>query len=52
LRLRGQIDNLAELRRMYEDERLRVPAMVRNAARGCQEPVEPDGQDRRAGSTA
>jgi hypothetical protein len=38
-------DNLAGLRQLYEDERLRVPATVRNAARGRQEPLWPDGQD-------
>jgi hypothetical protein len=32
-------DNHAELRRLYEDERLRVPATVRNAARNRQEPL-------------
>ncbi len=37
-------DNLAELRRIYEDERLRVPATVRNAARGRQEPLWLDCQ--------
>jgi hypothetical protein len=30
-------DNLAELRRLYEDERLRVPATVRSARRNRQE---------------
>ena len=39
-------DNLAELRRLYEDERLRVPATVRNAVRGRQEPLWLDGQGR------
>jgi hypothetical protein len=32
-------DNLADLRRMYEDERLRVPAKVRNAVLGREELV-------------
>jgi hypothetical protein len=36
--------NLAELRRLFEDERLRVPPTVRNALRGRQEPLLPDGQ--------
>ena len=30
---------LAGLRRLYDDERLRVPAKVRNAVRGCYEPL-------------
>ena len=38
-------DNFAELRRLYEDERLRVPATVRNAARGREEPLLADGRD-------
>ena len=38
-------DNLAELRRLYEDERLRVPATVRNAVRGREEPLLADGRD-------
>ena len=32
-------DNLPELRRLYSDERLRVPATVRNALRDREEPV-------------
>jgi hypothetical protein len=32
-------ENAAELRRLYADERLRVPATVRNAVRDRQEPV-------------
>jgi hypothetical protein len=32
-------DNLADLRRMYSDERLRVPATVRNALLGRDEPL-------------
>jgi hypothetical protein len=32
-------DNHAELRRLYEDERLRVPATVRNALRNREEPL-------------
>jgi hypothetical protein len=35
-------DNLAALRRMYEDDRLRVPATVRNAVRGGWEPLWPE----------
>jgi hypothetical protein len=35
--------NRAELRRLYEDERLRVPATVRNAVRDREEPVWPAG---------
>jgi len=31
--------NLAELRRLFEDDRLRVPATVRNAIRGREEPL-------------
>jgi hypothetical protein len=31
--------NLAGLRRLYEDERLRIPAKVRNAVRGREEPL-------------
>ena len=38
-------DNLAALRLMYEDDRLRVPATVRNAARGCHEPLWPGSLD-------
>jgi Transglutaminase-like superfamily len=34
-------ENLAELRRLYADERLRVPAVVRSAARGGWEPLWP-----------
>jgi hypothetical protein len=34
-------DNLAELRLLYSGERLRVPATVRNAARGGWEPLWP-----------
>ena len=32
-------DNLPELRTLYSDERLRVPATVRNAVRNREEPV-------------
>jgi hypothetical protein len=32
-------DNQAELRRLYEDERLRVPTAVRNALRDREEPI-------------
>lgn len=42
-------DNVAELRRLYEDERLRVPATVRNAVRGREEPLLADGRDALAG---
>ena len=35
-------DNLADLRRIYEDERLRVPSAVRNAIRDRYEPIWPD----------
>jgi hypothetical protein len=38
-------DNLATLRLMYEDDRLRVPATVRNAVRGCHEPLWPGSLD-------
>jgi hypothetical protein len=38
-------DNLAALRSMYEDDRLRVPATVRNAVRGCHEPLWPGSLD-------
>ncbi len=36
-------DNLEALRLMYEDERLRLPATVRNAVRGGWEPLWPEG---------
>jgi hypothetical protein len=46
-------DNGAELRRLYDDERLRVPATVRNAVRGREEPVWPQGHEAHgAGSVA
>jgi Transglutaminase-like superfamily len=35
-------DNFVALRRLYEDERLRVPATVRNAVRGGWEPLWPE----------
>jgi transglutaminase superfamily protein len=38
-------DNLAALRLMYEDDRLRVPATVRNAVRGGWEPLWPEGSE-------
>ena len=40
-------DSLAELRRLCEDERLRVTPTVRNAVRGREERLLPDGQDLR-----
>jgi hypothetical protein len=38
-------DSMAELRRLYADERLRVPATVRNALRDREEPIWPDGRE-------
>jgi hypothetical protein len=38
-------DNLAALQLMYSDDRLRVPATVRNAVRGCNEPLWPGSLD-------